>query len=119
MTEESIASYIRTRPFASKIDHQLRSVLNIETATSAAKLKDMSDDVATLKKMFRQHVGATWAQAERINATSVLMTAAAIGRLRKPWEDYELVAKLKGKDSTASYVRRHLQTYAFRHEWLP
>ena len=74
--------------------------------------------VTTLKNMFRQHIGATWAQAARANATSVLMTAAAIRRSKKPWEEYDRIARETGNDSTASYVRKHLQTYAFRHEWL-
>ena len=58
-------------------------------------------------------------RSARANAASVLMTAAAVRRCKKPWEELARVGALQGNDSTADYVRRHLQTYAFRHEWLP
>ena len=56
-------------------------------------------------------------RAARANSSSQLMTAAAIGRSKAPWKEYDAIAQRLGKDSTAAYVRRHLQTYAFRHEW--
>ena len=97
----------------------MREVLGIGAEPSERKLKNMDVDVATLKDMFRQHIGATWARAARANAASVLMTAAAVRRCKKPWEELARVGALHGNDSTADYVRRHLQTYAFRHEWQP
>ena len=118
VTEKSITDFIKKRAFSMAVDAQLRSMLNLGRDSSDRKLKAMDADVATLKKMFRQRIGATWVQAARANATSVLMTTAAVGRSKKPWEEFHRVARLQGSDSTASYVRRHLQTYAFRHEWL-
>ena len=119
VTETSITNYIKRRPFTTAVDRQLRSMLGLEHDTSRSKLKVMDTDVATLKKMFRDKVGADWAHAARANRASQLMTAAALGRSKTPWTEYENISKLKGKDSTAAYVRRHLQTYAFSHEWMP
>ena len=119
VTEASISDYIKARPFCATVDQQVREVLGFGAESSERKLKNMDVDVATLKKMFREHIGATWAQAARTNTTSVLMTAAAMRRSKKPWEELGKVGALQGNDSTAAYVRRHLQTYAFRHEWMP
>ena len=111
------------RPFCATVDRQVREVLGIGAEPSERKLKNMDVDVAvaTLKDMFRQHWRHPhgWARAARANAASVLMTAAAVRRCKKPWEELERVGALQGNDSTADYVRRHLQTYAFRHEWQP
>ena len=75
--------------------------------------------VKTLKEMFQSLIviGATWAQAARQNTVSRLMTSAEIRRATQPWLEYERIGRTIGNDSTAAYVRRHLQTYAFRHEW--
>ena len=73
----------------------------------------------TIKAMLKNKIGATWAHAARANSSSQLMTAAAVGRSKTPWKEYADVAQQTGRDSTAAYVRRHLQTYAFRHEWQP
>ena len=115
VTEASIENFIRTRPFCYAVDRQLRSVLDLERDT--ARLKIMDDDVKILKDMFRTKIGNTWVRAARANSSSQLMTAAAIGRSKAPWKEYDAIAQRLGKDSTAAYVRRHLQTYAFRHEW--
>ena len=117
VTETSISNFLKSRPFTATVDAQLRSVLGLEYE-SQAKLKNMDEDVKTLKAMFRSLIGATWAHAARQNTASRLMTAAEISRSKKPWDEYANIASLIGKDSTAAYVRRHLQTYAFRHEWL-
>ena len=84
-----------------------------------AKLKAMDADVAKLKVMFDQLIGATWARAARQNNTSNLLSNASASRITPPWQEYEIIAGRQGNDSTAAYVRRHLSTYAFRHKWKP
>ena len=117
VTEASISQFIKTRPFCDAVDRQLRSLLDLERHNSDAKLKVMDEDVKTIKAMLKNKIGATWAHAARANSSSQLMTAAAMGRSKTPWKEYADIAKQTGRDSTVAYVRRHLQTYAFRHEW--
>ena len=117
VTEATIEKFITTRPFTTTVERELRSLLGTESDSSANKLKAMDEDVKKLLKLFRSEIGATWAAATSANAVSKLKMQSR--SQTTPWAEYEAVASQKGNDSTASYVRRHLSTYAFQHEWQP
>ena len=80
------------------------------------KLKDMEADVETLEKLFRKLIGTSWAVAARPNTSPKLFGGTA-PRGGLPWKAYDRVAQQTGDDSNAAYVRKHLMTYAFSHEW--
>ena len=118
VSEESIWNFIQDQPFLSTVERELRQLVGEETSLDASKLKNMDADVDKLKAMFDREIGATWAQAAAHNTVSKLLLGAR-ARVAAPWREYEEVSQRTGNDSTAAYVRRHLSTYAFRHEWLP
>ena len=117
VSDTAIWNFIQDQPFLNTVDREMRGALGVEAShTSEAKLKRMDADVAKLKKLFDDKIGATWAQAARQNSVSNLLQGAP-ARVKPPWEEYEDVHNRQGEDSTAAYCRRHLSTYAFRHEW--
>ena len=119
VSDAAIWSYIQQHPFMDTVDKELRQIMGVDRSATEAKLKDMDADVAKLKVMFDQLIGATWAHAARQNNRSNLLSNARGARIKPPWQEYEDIAGSQGQDSNAAYVRRHLSTYAFRHEWKP
>ena len=119
VSDASIWNHIQQHPFMDTVDKELRQIMGVDRSATEAKLKDMDADVAKLKVMFDQLIGATWARAARQNNRSNLLSNARGARIKPPWQEYEDIAGSQGQDSNAAYVRRHLSTYAFRHEWRP
>ena len=89
-----------------------------DSDSSESKLKDIKEDVKTMKTMFEKLIGSTWSHAARSNTASRMLTGAR-ARGKTPWEEYKAVGDRSGKDSNGAYVRKQLMTYAFRHEWKP
>ena len=116
--EKRIEIFILDQPFLTTVDRALRGALGIGRDTSDQKLKSMDADVAILKAMFHKLIGSTWAVAGRANHRSQLLTGR-YAREKPGWKQYEDVANKRGDDSTSSYVRRHVMSYAFSHEWRP
>ena len=118
VSKEKIERFIRKQPFLCTVERHVRSAIEIDPDSAQNKLKEMDDDVATMKAMFRKLIGTTWAHASRANTNSKLFTGAH-ARASKPWEDYRKVAQKTGDDSQSAYVKRHLMTYCFGQEWQP
>ena len=118
VTETSIENYILDKPFMDATARGLRQVMGTERH-DIAKLKRMDTDVKIIKNMLRKSVGLDWATAARRNKTSQLFPSGSSGRTVLPWKTYEKQHQKTGADSTYEYVRRHLMTLAFTHEWQP
>ena len=118
VTEKAIEDYILNKPFMDAAARGLRDLIGLDS-TDAAKLKKMNSDVSKIKKMLYAKVGSNWVAASAVNSSSKLFPSGSAGRTSRPWRQYEKIHKQAGKDSTYEYVRRHLMTLAFRHEWRP
>ena len=118
VSETRIESFIKEQPFLKTCERGVRSGLGTDVDTAESKLKGMEDDVGTIKKMFRTLIGSTWASASRMNTSPKLFGGQA-PRGGLPWKAYERTAQQTGNDSTGAYVRKHIMSYAFSHEWQP
>lgn len=63
-------------------------------------MKDMTNDVAMLKKLFHDKIGSSWLAATAPNSNSKLIT----GRGVLPWEEVARVMRQPGNDSVAAFV---------------
>ena len=115
VSEHRIERFIREQAFLATVDQGVRTALQIDADSSRNKLKDMEEDVKTMKAMFCKHIGATWASATREKEDSDLFTDADADRGKTPWKQYEAVSNRTGADATSAYVRKHLMTYLCFH----
>ena len=114
VSPERITRFIREYPFTATVANGLRQLTHEHRADPMHRLKDMDEDVQSLKEFFRRRIGTNWAEAARPNAVPKLVGAGARG---KPWEAVHRVATQTGSDSVHEWVRRQVHKYAPFFTW--
>ena len=117
VSEEQIRGFIANWPMLEEVQRHMRGVLYANRAERYWRGRDVDADVATLKKFFKDNIGATWQEAIQPN-TNVKVTRGH-DRQRKPWKEVEDVMGRRGVDAPHAYIRRYMEKLTPYFDWLP
>ena len=117
MSEEQIENFIENWPMLEEVQRHMRSVLYANRAERHWRGRDVDADVATLKKLFKDNIGATWQEAIQPNRN--VKVTSGHERQRKPWKEVEDVMGRRGADAPHAYIRRQVEKLTPYFDWLP
>ena len=117
VSEEQIENFIENWPMLEEVQRHMRSVLYANRAERHWRGRDVDADVATLKKFFKDNIGATWQEAIQPNRN--VKVTSGHERQRKPWKEVEDVMGRRGADAPHAYIRRQVEKLTPYFDWLP
>ena len=117
ITREQIEQFIRNWPFMESVRAGIRDVIYALRTDRDYRWRDADADVNTLKKFFRDKIGADWNSATRVNASpSILKQGMSTSR---PWLEVERKMGQRGVKAPHAFVAAALNRYTGFFPWMP
>ena len=115
ITREQIEKFIRNWPFMETVRAGIRDAIYAMRNDRDYRWRDADADVAKLKELFREKIGADWTAATRANSSpSILKSGMSTSR---PWLEVERKMGEKGDKAPHMFVRQAVNRYTGFFPW--